>query len=259
MSQSDPIRDNYYSKLQIADNANNWLFAIGALLSFAGLFVEQGSWPRAYTIVQVAFSLVAAGLFILGLFSRLYFFPRAENRRRQDFFSHAYKVPLSHEATDGYYNNRQVDPIRRLAAQTLENSLFTKRITLEMARRARCIAAAYLLIWLGCAISQRFDVGIIVAMAQVVLSEQIIARLIRLEWLRSQSEQVFEGLYSLFHTAPTDAAVFAATALHQLGIYEAAKVNAAMLLDSKVFERLNPTLSAEWSDIQITLKLASHP
>src|SRR5262249_6220274 len=115
MSRTDPIRDNYFDKLQAADVVGNWLFVAGALLSLGGLFVSPERWPLTYTLVQVTFMLVAVGLFTLGLASRLYFFPRAENKRRQDFFGHVYNVPLTHQATDGYYNNTETDPVRRMA------------------------------------------------------------------------------------------------------------------------------------------------
>jgi hypothetical protein len=259
MSRSDPIRDNYFSAAQSADRANDLLFYAAAVLSVAAIFVDAQAYPNLHAWIQVSFATTAAGLFVTGMAIRLHFFPRAENKRRQEFFGQAFGVALTHERTDGYYNNQLTQPLQRMAAQVLENSLFTKAIASAMVRQVRVTAGLYVLVWVVCMLSRQTDLGIVIAISQVVLSEQIVSRWLRLEWLRGSSERVFDDMYQLFHATPTDAEKFNATALHLLGVYEAAKVNAAILLDTKVFNRLNARLSREWEQIQKELHLTSTP
>jgi hypothetical protein len=184
----------------------------------------------------------------------LYLTPRAEDKRRQDFFSSACNVNLIHQQTDGYYNNDFKDPIKRMAAQVLENSLFSKEIALRMARRERIKVVVYALIWLVLLLNRRTDLGWIVAASQAIYSEQILSKLFRLEWLRIRFEKTFDDVFRLFQTKPS-VAQFNAHALNALSMYETAKANAGITLSSTIFDDLNPTLSTEWDKVKACLKI----
>lgn len=254
MSRSDPIRKNYYEAVQTAEKISDALFYLGALLSFATLLVDQKRYPDAYDVLLLVFSVCVVALFTLGLMLRLYLTPRAEDKRRQDFFSSACNVNLIHQQTDGYYNNDFKDPIKRMAAQVLENSLFSKEIALRMARCERVRVGVYLLVWLVLLHYRRTDLGWIVAASQAVFSEQILSKWFRLEWLRVRFEKTFDDVFRLFQTRPA-VQQFNAHALDSISMYETAKASAAVTLSSKIFDDLNPTLSAEWEKIKTTIKV----
>lgn len=254
MSRSDPIRTNYFDAVQQAENVSNWLFYVNAVLSFCTLLVDQKAHPDAYNLVLLLFSISVVAMFALGLILRLYLTPRAEDKRRQDFFSSACNVSLIHQQTDGYYNNDFRDPIKRMAAQVLENSLFSKEIALRMARLERRNVAIYALIWLVLLLNRRTDLGWIVAASQAIFSEQILSKWLRLEWLRVRLEKTFDDVFRLFQTKPP-VAQFNAHALDALSMYETAKANAAITLSSEIFDDLNPTLSAEWEKVKAALKI----
>lgn len=254
MSRSDPIRTNYFDAVQQAEKISDCLFYLNALLSFCTLLVEQKAHPDAYDVVLLLFSISVVAMFALGLTLRLYLMPRAEDKRRKDFFSSACNVSLIHQQTDGYYNNDFRDPIKRMAAQVLENSLFSREITLRMARRERVKVAIYALIWLVLLHNRRTDLGWIVAASQAVFSEQILSKWFRLEWLRVRSEKTFDDVFRLFQTRPS-VAQFNAHALDALSTHETSKANAAITLSSKIFDYLNPSLSTEWDKVKATLKI----
>jgi len=254
MSRSDPIRTNYYDAVQMAEKVSDWLFYLNALLSFCTLLVDQKAYPDAYDVVLLLFGISVVAMFALGMILRLYLTPRAEDKRRQDFFSSACNVSLIHQQTEGYYNNDIKDPIKRMAAQVLENSLFSKEIALRMARRERVKVAIYALIWLVLLHNRRTDLGWIVAASQAIFSEQILSRWFRLEWLRIRFEKTFDDVFRLFQTRPS-IAQFNAHALDAVSMYETAKANAAITLSSEIFDGLNPTLSEEWDTVKATLKI----
>lgn len=254
MSHSDPIRTNYYGAVQTAEKVSDLLFYLNALLSFCTLLVDQKAHPDAYDIVLLLFSISVVAMFALGIILRLYLTPRAEDKRRQDFLSSACSVSLIHQQTDGYYNNDFKDPIKRMAAQVLENSLFSKEIALRMARRERFKVAIYALIWLVLLHNRRTDLGWIVAASQAIFSEQILSRWLRLEWLRIRFEKTFDDVFKLFQTRPS-IAQFNAHALDAVSMYETAKANAGITLSSEIFDDLNPTLSEEWGTVKATLRI----
>ncbi|NWB64305.1 hypothetical protein [Pseudomonas sp. F1002] len=254
MSRHDPIRVNYYDALERADQFADWLFYLGAVLSIGSLFVVKEEYPLLYNFVMIGFAVSVLFMFVVGLGTKLYFSPRAEDGRRQDFFGSAFGVNLSHEKTDGYYNNDQTEPVRRIAAQVLENSFFSKSIALRMAFRERIKVSVYVFLWIVCLSRRESDFGFILAASQAVFSEQVLAKFVRLEWLRIRFERTYENTYRLFKSKPSHAD-FNAMALEILSFYETSKSNAAIPLSSAIFEKLNTKLSIEWDSIKKSLKI----
>jgi hypothetical protein len=254
MSRSDPIRMSHFDAVERSEKALDWLFFLNALLSFCTLLIDQKAHPSVYDVVLLLFSISVVAMFSIGSILRLYLIPRAEDKRRQDFFSSACSVSLIHQQTEGYYNNDFKDPIKRVAAQVLENSLFSKEIALRMARRERAKVTIYALIWLVLLHHRRTDLGWIVAASQALFSEQILSKWFRLEWLRVRFEKTFDDVFKLFQTRPS-IAQFNAHALDALSMYETAKAYAAVTLSSQIFDDLNPTLSAEWEKVKTTLRI----
>lgn len=250
--RSDPIRALYFDSVETADLAAQLLFYLGAVLSLLALFVDKGAYPIAYNLVLIAFVLTVVAHFGIGQFSRLYLTPRAEDKRRKDFLTNAYEVNLTHERTVGYYNNDFTEPTKRIAAQVLENSLFSKTIAGRMVTTERIKAAAYAAVWLAALLNRNTDLGVVVAAAQAVFSEQILSRWLRLEWLRMRFEKTYDDVYTLFQSQPS-AAKFAAQTLHSLTLYETSKATAAITLSSRIFEEVNSAVTIEWQHVKKAL------
>ena len=254
--RSDPIRESFYRPLELAEAWSNSLFWVVAVLSILALAVEQQSSPRLYAFLQGAFIIGVLVLFVLGLAVRLYWTPRAEDKRRQGLLSDSFGVPITHEHVVGYYNNDQTYPLTRLGASLLENSLFSKRIVLEMAHGERWRVGVYAVVWLVAVVYRATDLALVAAMAQAVYSEQLISRWVRLEWLRSRFERVYDRLYQLFLTATDyDREECHIHILEAFGEYETSKGYSGIILSKRVFNRLNHDLSAEWESIRKDLQL----
>jgi len=254
MSRSDPIRTRYYDAVECADKLSSLLFYIAAILSIIVLLVDRKAHQIIYDAMLIFFVVVVVAVFATDLASRFYFMPRAEDKRRQDFFSSAYGVSLTHEKTEGYYNNDLTEPIKRMTAQVLENSHFSKAIALRMAQFERAKVIIYVIIWLVCLLIRKTDFGIILVASQAVFSEQIASRWFRLEWLRRRFEKTYDDVYRLFQSNPIKSK-FNAMALESLSMYETSKVNGAITLSSAVFDKMNPELSHEWDKIKAELNI----
>ena len=180
--------------------------------------------------------------------------PRADDRRRLDLLSNSARIPLTHETTTLYYNNNETDPIRRLGVATMENSHFSRAIALSMVRteriRVAIYSAALVITWLY----RATDLEIAATAAQVVFSEQVVSRWLRLEWLRSRCDGAYDALYSLFQTMPARPTLHIRV-LEHFSYYETSKANAGITLSEKLFARLNDALSREWEEIKTTLGL----
>lgn len=250
----DPIRDRYFKPLELAERVSGAIFYITALLSFATLLVDKSMYPREYAIIQILFVLSVIAVFFLNLGVRLYWTPRAEDQRRLDLLSNANGIPLTHEQTTGYYNNNQTDPVRRLGIAIMENSHFSRAIVLDMAKTERFKVFSYIVIFIVVVLYRNTDLAVATASAQAVFSEQILSRWFRLEWLRARCDQTYNKLYAIFQSCPSRTTTNARV-LECFAFYEAGKANAGIMLSSRVFNRLNPSLSYEWERIKTTLKI----
>lgn len=252
--RSDPVGDKYYAAVAKADKASDCLFYIAAALSITVLFIDKTTWPILMRVAMAAFVLSVISLFCLGLATRLYWTPRAEEKRRLDFFTNALNVSMTHETSVNYYNNKETDPVRRMAAQLLENSHFTKSIALKMAPLERIRAIVYAIIWIICWLLPNADLGLIASATQALFTEQIISRAWRLEWLRSNCERVFEEVHQSFSSGASGDQ-FRAMTLRSFSNYEMTKAIAGIALSSKIFDTENEKLSAEWEAIKRSIGL----
>lgn len=250
----DPIRNRYFNAVEMADKFSDWLFYVGVILSLATLFIDKNSHPNLYNYSLILFATAVILLFMIGQLNRSYLTPRAEDKRRKDFFSSACGISLTHEVTIGYYNNNFKEPIKRMAAQLLENSLFSKEIVLKMAFVERLKVATYIVLWLGILLYRDTDLGLIVVAAQTLLSEQILSRYFKLEALRMRFEKTYECTYTLLQSGANDKTFFTQT-LDLLVMYESAKAAGGITLSSKIFDSLNDDLSKEWNRIKTTLHI----
>lgn len=253
-SRDDPVGRKYFAPLQAAETSSDVLFYFIAGLSLISPLVPDSEHPGLHSGLQIAFlvtSLVSVGV---GVLIRLYLSPRAEDERRAEFLQNAFGVALTHEKTQGYYNNEQTAPFRRVAAQTMENTLFTKTIACSMARHERLRIAIYAALFLIVVLNRSSNFELIGAVAQAVFSEQLIVRWLRLEWLRVNAERTYSELFNLFSSGANQT-VFAAQAVKTFSSYETVKATAQVVLSDRIFNDVNPSLSAEWEKIKSTLRI----
>jgi hypothetical protein len=251
VEKRDPVEQEFFTPLRHADMVADWLFYISAALSLAALWVVQQAHPLAYQAVQICFALSVIMLFSTGLAIRLYFFPRAQQRRSQDFLAHAFDQQLSHKQTVAYYNNSCTPGVARVAAQLLESSFFTKYILARMVSAERVKVVLYAVLWLVMILYRETDLALIGVAAQIIFSEQILSRWVRLEWFRWQSERVYDDIFRLIQSK----ADLTVTAWEAYGRYEIVKATSSTSLSSSIFDRQSRHLNREWDEMRQTLSI----
>jgi hypothetical protein len=247
----DPIRTSYFDIIEQVDKGANALFFVGASLSLASTLIPEMKYPALFSWVQIAFLVAVIGLFVLGQVVNLYLSPRAADARAQDFLSHAYGQDLLSTRTSGYYNNNAPPGMQKIAAQTFENTLFTKEICRRMLNRQVPWVVAYgVILTVGLA-SRDTPIALWCAVAQVLFGEQLVVRFFRLWWLRRRAEQIHEELRRLY-IGGSSGVPFDAIAMDAYTRYEMSKSTAGITLSSGIHTELNPALTAEWDQLRST-------
>lgn len=252
--RSDPVGDRYYATVKNADHASDLLFYLTAFFSIAVLFIDQAAHPIWTHVVKAAFVLSVISLFSISLATRLHLSPRAEAKRRLDFFTNSLQVSMTHESSVGYFNNEETDPDRKMAAQLLENCHFTKSIAQKMVPFELTRVALYVVLWCICWLQLNVKIDLIAVATQVIFTEQIVSRAFRVFWLRLECEKIFDEVRDSFASGSSGNRFRAAT-LRSFTNYEAIKAIAGITLSSKTFDRENAKLSEEWEEIKKTIGL----
>lgn len=252
LGKVDPISVNFYKPIEQVENFTLYLFIIAGILSFSPIFEDVLS-PPVYEILQIGFLALVILLFVSSHVLRLYLIPRAEESRVRDFLSSAYGINLTQDTTQEYYNNEEQNPSKRVALQLLENLFFTKRISSEMIKSTRFLCLSYVFLWLVLILCREVNLGWIFIASQVLFSEEVLSKYIRLECLRLRTECLYNTLYRLFHTSIKQKD-FEVYAFENFVIYEKVKAGLGVTLSSKLFNRLNHKLSVEWDVIRQPLE-----
>ena len=249
----DPIRDKYFAPLEKAEKWSARLFYATALVSLAVPLIDSSTYRAAYTFAQVLFGALAVAGVVLGLATKLYWAPRAAEKRISDFVSAALAVNLTPERTQGYYNNSEKDPIRKTALQVLENSWFTKEIARLMCVRRRAVVSAYAVLWIVVIANRSTPIDLVSVGCQVLFSEGIISSVIRLEWLRAKTEKIFDAMFRHLSVSNATTPAFVASVLEFLVCYENHKATSNVTLSTEIFNANNTRLSAEWDRMRASL------
>lgn len=257
----DKIQDEYFKPLEQLDVWTNRIFYFFTALAIVGLFAEpaiaqifdkeaaEKFLPIIKKMIDFILTLAVLAYFVAGIVTRIFLQPRSENARRRNFVEVAYGVKFDTFGTEGYYNSRATDPTRKKAEQLLENCLFTRRIIKRMIPAERGKTIICFVIFLTALAYNSSQIGIASLIAQAVFGEQLLSRWLRMEFLAKETERVYLAMYRLCRTEKIDKE-FEAELEIQTGCYEAAKSNAGILLSSKIFNKINAPVSAEWEAIK---------
>lgn len=225
-----------------------FVFAISSvLLAFEGPKVESFGHPAL---------IVAAALAITCTVVTTIYQTEGNRALRATQLSDALGAGMGEDIRQDYYNNLLPQSIRRLAATTLENTLFTKEILSKMAVKQRFKGGFYFILLVALLVYRETPTNWLLMLAQTLFSADLLLKWIRLERFRVRANRVHQHLSQFFlqngdPTRPNDMAVL----LGAFTDYECAKDEAVMPLEDKIFKRLNPELSRKWQELQERLRI----
>jgi hypothetical protein len=245
----------YYVPAVRFETIGTWLFwIIGALslvMPYSNNFGQL--WK---SILQSTFIILVIVYFSISQISRFYLVPRAESMRRKQMLSDAFGAPLSHDKTSLYYNNDYPPSVQRLGSNTMENAFFSKEIASKMLCRKRLFTCCYAFLWVVAFSLRHNNLEVLSWITQVLFSGEIVAQWLNLEILRLRHERTYERLHDHFlHEVGGNSPKAIATVLENFVTYESAKSSAGLLLSTKIFEEMNPSLTKRWNQIRQELKM----
>lgn len=243
---------DHYKTAQKAINLGTWVFYLVLVFSFVLLLFPSATAEAWLHPCLIALATIAIASTV---FATIY---QTEGNRllRASQLSDAFGVGIGDQIRDGYYNNALPKTAIRLAATTLENTLFSKEILKQMLIRERTKNSIYLVLLVflfGC---RWTSTSWLLALAQAVFSADLVMSWIRLERFQFRASRVHSQLEQFFlqnGNAKKSAGI--AILLAAFADYECAKDEAAIPLDENLFKKLNPKLSIRWEEMKQRLNI----
>lgn len=254
MSERVDSLDKYYEQLNLVDLFCTVLFWLNATVSILIFFLNR--YHIASVVLTYIFIITTLLYFISDNYLSIYLIPSVEGKRRVHLISKSLDVPLDNEITDKYYNNNLEPSILKLGAHIFENSLFAKEVTSRMCSIERKKILIYSLTWLFALLLRTTDLELIAIISQTLFASTIITKWLKLEFLRSENEQMYQCLYDLFllHKEENDIKL-SAKLLDCFVSYESTKAYSGIKQSSKIFFEINDRYTKEWEQIKEKLDI----
>ncbi|MGH1145100.1 hypothetical protein [Bacillus pseudomycoides] len=244
--------DIYYAPANRFNKISNFLFYLNLSISFVLLLKLPTGVKESLTIVLIVMTLLYA------LFSNLTSFrylPRAEEKRKTHLISNAFQIRMDGEETHLYYNNSLREPISRLGANVLEDTLFSKNVSQKMIFKEISLVGVYIILGIIVCLNRESNLDFILWISQTLFSTVLISNVIKLVVFNKKCECIYEEVYKIFLDRDEISTVkFNAYVLDSFSKYECVKFQCGVMLSSNTFHKLNPSLKQKWEEIKKELK-----
>lgn len=244
MSKRDDI-NRLYEASGIITKITNYLFWLNigvAAISLISLNVTND----ILNIIQISFS----GLFIvLSVLNDCYLWYEAESARRKNNIQNAFNIKFQEFTTIGYYNNSISPSLLKYAVNTFESNYFSKIIAQKtMSKELTKIMLSLLVLLISIRYIANGDLLLIIS--QIVFSSYFIWDAIMLLVYTIKLSHLYNKAYENLITVGIKDKNQLIWLMYYIVEYECIKSYFKIKLDSKIFRKLNSSLSKEWDKIQ---------
>jgi hypothetical protein len=238
---------DFFNRVSASEVYAKWIFRTVLCLSIVVLVVPEEWNHKAMNPVLIVCCLIG---FILSVATSAWQNEGNQLLRATQLTS-AFNVPLGSPPALSYYNNAFPPSVDRLAATTLENSLFTLRVLQRMLHKERLILVSWCVVFVLSLALRWTSTSFLLVLAQTVFSVDVGLHWFRMERFNHRVARVHDALRQFFVQAGSGATqTGVAIALASFSNYECAKDEAGLAIDERIFNKLNPQVSKEWDDLR---------
>lgn len=246
MAKSSP-QTNYFDLASKLIKVLNTLIISITIFSIGFTLLDNG-------VVVNILSILA--IFTLGILNLIisHYREKAETIRRRDFIDNSFGSNLHHESSKEYYDNEEVNQgLYKLAVNLFENTLFSSTITEKMKKKAMKKSIIPAVVIIGFSFYGFANSQMALPILQLFLSSLFLKE-IYIIWVYNQRvEEVFDKMKRLFNkgkVTPKNIKKYEAEILSLWVENECNISDLKLLLDNKIYDEVNPSLTKEWEKIK---------
>jgi len=251
MSQYIPFRASF-DQAKSFEKYSNIILLISTLILIIN-FLINSYYPK---INEFASFLNNINCFFIIAYSILSFlknftFFDASSFRRYDFVDNSFQTKFGEKKSKEYYTNDTVEEgIYKMAVNSFENCLFSYNISKKMTFTLWVKNIIFAIVIIGFAIFG-FN-NILILLIQLTLPLFLLHDAIKLQVFVYRIKRTLENFRRLFNDLSNTSNIQQKEPEIILNVldYETAIVSGAVLLDSKIYNQLNPELSTDWNRIK---------
>lgn len=242
---------DYFRKAQIYNRICKIVFLCSLVgISIMGFIKDRFYYGIATTI---AIGLLLIVVILEKVKEEMLF--KAENIRRRGYFDNSFNTRFNEKSIQGYYDSDEVSyGMYKMAVNLFENVMYSKEIARRMKTKVCIVNAVLFSIILVCASYGIARVSFAIPLIQLFLSKEFILNWYDINKYCMRMEEVYEKMKILFDKklCNNSASIKANTAevIKLYMDYEVNIVDSKILLDTRIFNRLNESLMKEWEEIK---------
>jgi hypothetical protein len=234
---------------------NDWILVGTTVIVVLTTFLQNQSTSLQINDGLNAFNSMLISFYIVCDIVSSYFLFKVESKRRLDFLDNSFDTNLSGRKSEEYFTNSHLEPgLYKLAVNSFENVLFSYNISKRML--PGLLAKNFLVIFIFILAASLGEKKIVILIFQLSLPVVLLQQLVRLWVYNLNTEKVLEEFQCLFEDLKTTTPERkSAQILRNIIHYESNISWGSILLSSRVFNKLNPTLSSEWEALKKEYKI----
>jgi len=251
MTQYNPYKGSFEQSKSFSKYAEITLWISTILLVIAFVLKEVNvNWSNISEVITNINCFFIVAFAILSFISETVFY-QASIQRREDFIDNSFETTLAENRSQEYYTNDNIaSGIYKMAVNGFENSLFTYNIAKKMTTRLwlkNILFAVSILIFSIFGYSSAFTLMIQLTLPILLLQQSIKHTLFvyRIKRVFENNRRLFNDLKNLNDSKHKRPEII----LNVLD-YETTLTYGAILLDSKIYNEMNPSLSVTWDELK---------
>lgn len=249
MSKKVPYKTDYklVEKNELLSQSILW---VSVIVSVVTLIIFKGNFPTATTETTDFLNKLNCFLAITYFVSDIvanYLFQLAEAKRREDFFDNSLNTQLAENNSEKYFSNENLNHgVIKMGVNNFENCFFSKSVSGKMLTPMLLKSALVLALFLALALFT--DRETLTTALQLALPFTILLQTIRLFLYNKRMKDVFKTYQRIFSSTVDGKKEH--LIIGNMTNYEIILSWACIKLDSKLFDKMNDDLSAQWEDLK---------
>lgn len=251
MAQYNPYKGSFEQSKSFSNYAEITLWISTSLLIIAFALKEiHINWSNISEVITNINCFFIVAFAILSFISETVFY-QASIQRREDFIDNSFETTLAENRSEEYYTNDNITSgIYKMAVNGFENSLFTYNIAKKMTTPLwlkNIVFAVLILTFSIFGYNSAFTLIIQLTLPILLLQQAIKHTLFvyRIKRVYENNRRLFNDLKNLSDSKHKRPEII----LNVLD-YETTLTYGAILLNSKIYDELNPILSVKWEEIK---------
>jgi hypothetical protein len=247
-----------FNHVERLNKANNIILILSTLIVVAATFFDQSinKFDGLSDGLNALNTLIIFCYILLDI-TGAYLLHKAEAKRRLDFIDNSFDTNLSGRRSENYFTNSFLSPgLYKMAVNCFESSLFSFNISKRML--PGLIVKNFIIMSVFVIAASMGEKRIVIMIFQLSLPLLLFQQLVKLLLYIINTESVLLSFQSLFNDLKTmDLEYKSPEILRNIIHYESNVSWGSLQLSARIFNKLNPSLSAEWERLRSEYKIAN--